>query len=346
MTSIKIRNFLTKLRAWEYWPMSLFYAPVYAYWFYLGLKARSIFFFTAANPGIKNGGMVAASKKQILDIIPNQYIPATVLLSAPVYYNDVELAMQKSGLAFPVIFKPDVGERGWKVEKINNKKEVETYLTSFNADLQLQEYLDLPFEAGVFYYRFPEEQKGTVSSIVVKELLHVIGDGKSTLQQLIIKKERARLQFDALKIKWQHRFDWIPAKEKRVELQPIGNHNRGTAFLDGNQLITPQLINSFDKISKQIKGFYYGRYDVRCQDEEALKRGEIMIMELNGAASEPAHIYQSGFSIFKAYRVLFHHWKILYQISVANHAKGTPYTSFKKGYKDLTTSGRVMEQGI
>ncbi|MCF6352677.1 MAG: hypothetical protein L3J06_06685 [Cyclobacteriaceae bacterium] len=346
MLSIKLRNFLTKLRAWEYWPMSLFYAPVYAYWFYLGVKARSIFFFTAANPGIKNGGMVAASKKSILDIIPNQYIPTTVLLSAPVYYDEVELAMQKSGLAFPVIFKPDVGERGWKVEKINDKKEAEAYLVAFNADLQMQEYLDLPFEAGVFYYRFPEEQKGTVSSIVVKELLHVIGDGKLTLKQLIINKPRARIQLAKLQKKGQLKFDWIPNIGIKVELQPIGNHNRGAAFLDGNHLICDQLINSFENISQEIEGFYYGRFDVRCKDEAALKRGDVKIMELNGAASEPAHIYQAGFSIFKAYQVLLHHWNILYQISIANHAKGTPYTSFKKGYKDLTTSGRIMEQGI
>ncbi len=346
MLSIKIRNFWTKLFAWEYWPMSLFYAPVYTYWFYLGFKARSIFFFTAANPSIKNGGMVAASKKSILDLIPLQYLPKTVLLTAPIKNNEVDEAMNKQGLTCPVIFKPDLGERGWKVEKISSKEEASEYLTAFKADLQIQEYIDLPLEAGVFYYRFPGDSKGTVSSIVVKELLHVIGDGKSTLKQLIIKKPRARIQLEKLKNKLEPVFDWIPHLEERVELQPIGNHNRGTAFLNGNHLISDELIDAFDTISKQIEGFYYGRFDVRCQDEVALKNGNVKIMELNGAASEPAHIYQEGFSIFKAYKVLFHHWKVLYKISVANHKNGTAYTSFKQGYKDLTTSGRVMEQGI
>ncbi len=346
MFSIKMQNFWTKLTAWEYWPMSLFYAPVYAYWFYLGFRANSIFFFTAANPSIKNGGMVAASKKSILNLIPSKYLPKTTLLTAPVSINMVKEAMKKEEYDYPVIFKPDLGERGWKVEKIMDTEEAESYLTEFDSDLQIQEYIDLPLEAGVFYYRLPGEQNGTVSSIVVKELLHVIGDGESTLKQLILKKPRARIQFKKLEHKWEPFFDWVPQTGERVELQPIGNHNRGTAFLNGNHLICEALIHAFDKISKQVEGFYYGRFDVRCQDEAALKRGDVKIMELNGAASEPAHIYQEGFSIFKAYQVLFHHWKVLYKISVANHKNGTAYTSFKQGYKDLTTSGRVMEQGI
>ncbi|MCF6361506.1 MAG: hypothetical protein L3J29_12190 [Cyclobacteriaceae bacterium] len=346
MFSIKLRNFFTKLTAWEYWPMSIFYIPVYGYWFYLGLKARSIFFFTAANPNIKNGGMVAASKKSILDSIPAQYIPKTILIKPPITCHKIEFEMNKLNLNYPVIFKPDLGERGWKVEKILDLKGAKSYLAEFDCDLQIQEYVDFPFEAGVFYYRFPEEPKGIVSSIVVKELLYVVGDGKSTLEQLIIKKPRARMQYSELKKKWQDRFNSIPNFNERVELQPIGNHNRGTAFLNGNHLINDQLIASFDAISQQIEGFYYGRFDVRCKNEAALERGDVKIMELNGAASEPAHIYQEGFSIFKAYRVLFHHWNVLFKISVANHKKGVEYTSFEQGYKDLVTSGRVMEQGI
>jgi len=316
------------------------------YWFYLGFRAKSIFFFTASNPSIKNGGMVAASKKSILDLIPPQYLPKTVLLDVPASLIVVEEAMYNQNLEYPVIFKPDMGERGWRVEKISNAEEASTYLQLFEGDLQVQEYVDLPFEAGVFYYRFPGDKNGTVSSIVVKELLYVMGNGVSTLEHLILKKPRARIQYEKLKVSWRNEWNNIPTKGDRIELQPIGNHNRGTAFLNGNHLISEQLIKSFDTISKQIDGFYYGRYDVRCKNEEALKNGDVKIMELNGAASEPAHIYQSGYPIREAYQSLFHHWKVLYRISVANHKKGIPYTSFKQGWHDLTHSGRVKEQGI
>lgn len=346
MYFLNLRNFWTKLTAWEYWPMSIFYIPVYLYWFYLGFRANSLFFFTASNPGIKNGGMIAASKKSILDKIPSKYVPKTILLKAPVDHIQVQKAMEQLALAYPVIFKPDLGERGWKVERISSSNEIEGYLNAFDADLQVQEYLDFPYEAGVFYYRFPDRERGTVSSVVVKELLFVLGDGVSTLELLILKKPRARIQYKKLKKIWNEIWENIPEKGIRVELQPIGNHNRGTAFLNGNHLINEQLINSFDSISKQIEGFYYGRFDVRCKDEEALKNGDVMIMELNGAASEPAHIYQSGYPILKAYKSLFHHWRVMYDISIANHREGIAYTPFNEGFNYLRNSERVKEQGI
>lgn len=346
MASLKLRNFWTKLTAWEYWPWYIVYIPVFAYWLYLGLRARAIFFFSAANPAIKYGGLISASKTQILDLLPRQYLPEYALLKAPVHVDVAKEQMKSTGLNYPVILKPDLGERGWKVEKINNDIELENYLNEVKSDIILQEYLDLPFEAGVFYYQMPDSDKGTVSSIVVKELLHVIGDGTSTIRNLILKKPRARIQYKKLEILWGEKLDHVLKSGEKVVLQPIGNHVRGTTFLNGNHLIDDELINSFDTISKQIEGFFYGRFDVRCKDENALKRGDVKIMELNGAASEPAHIYHPGFPIVKGYRALFRHWKVLYRISRANHKKGVPYLKFKEGLHALSISGRLADQGL
>lgn len=331
---------------WEYWPLSMVYAPVYLYWFYLAAKARALFFFTASNPSFKNGGMVGASKYNILTKIPKQFLPKTAFLPHPVGITQIQEAMSKNNLEFPVIFKPDEGERGWKVERITCLEEAKDYLVNFKENLIVQEYLDLPFEAGVFYYRYPNQEKGTVSSIVLKEMLHVVGNGTSTLQELIVTKPRARLQWNKLKDKWNDLLNTVPEVGELVYLQPIGNHNRGTMFKNGNHLITPKLVEKFDALSKQIEGFYYGRFDVRCSNEQALQNAEVKIMELNGAASEPAHIYNPGFSLVKAYKVLFKHWHIMYKISLANHKKGVAYTSFKQGWLDVLHSTRVAEQGI
>lgn len=346
MRLLKLRNFWTKLTAWEYWPWYIVYIPVFAYWLYLGLRAGAIFFFSAANPSIKYGGLISASKKKILELVPEQYVPKTALLKTPVKKEHVAKLMVSMGFGYPVILKPDLGERGWRVEKINNDEELGNYLAEVQTNLILQEYLDLPFEAGVFYYRMPGQETGTVSSVVLKELLYVEGDGKSCLEELILKKPRARIQYKKLIKTWGKKWNSIPEKGERIGLQPIGNHNRGTTFLNGKHLIDKELTNSFDAISKQIKGFYYGRFDVRCKDEQALKRGEVKIMELNGAASEPAHIYHPGFPILKGYSALFHHWNMLYRISKANHKKGVPYLSFKEGLHALSISGRLAEQGL
>jgi len=86
-------------------------------------------------------------------------------------------------------------------------------------------------------------------------------------------------------------------------------------------------------VSKKIDGFYFGRFDLRCKSIEALKQGEMKIMELNGAGAEPAHIYHPEASLWNAYKVLFTHWKAMYEISVINHKSGTPYLSFIEGIR-------------
>lgn len=314
------------------------YIPVFAYWLWCGLKARAIFYLSAANPGFEYGGIIGSSKKTILDKIPAELVPTGILLTPTDSIEDIIISMQKTGLGFPVVVKPDVGERGYKVELINNERELELYLTDNDDTLIMQEYIDLPMEVGVFYYRLPNEDKGTVSSVVLKGLLKVKGDGKLSIQQLMMKNERAKLQINRLTEVGNIDLNYIPRENEEILLEPIGNHNRGTTFLDGNYLINQQLIDVIDIISHNIEGFYYGRYDLRCKDEEALYNGDIKIMELNGSVSEPAHIYSPGFSLLEGYRILYHHWCVLYKISRMNHKNGEPYMSFRTGLGALRKS--------
>ncbi len=330
--------FWLKLTHWEYWPWYVVYLPVFAYWLWCGLRAQAIFYLSAVNPGFAYGGIIGTSKKAILDKLPPGLVPKTLLFKAHDPLAKVLAAMKPAGLVFPVVVKPDIGERGFKVELIRSAAELQHYLTGVKGLLLMQEYLDLPMEAGVFYYRMPGAVSGTVSSVVLKGLLTVTGNGQDSIARLMARNGRARLQIKRLNAKAGVDLARVPAPGETVLLEPIGNHVRGTRFIDGNYLITPQLTATFDRISKQVDGFYYGRYDVRCQDAAALCRGDIKIMELNGAASEPAHIYAPGFPLVKGYQVLLHHWRVLYAISRQNHRRGVPYMSFATGLQALRKS--------
>ncbi len=338
MKSSTSSNFWIKLRHWEYWPWWLVYIPVFAYWLWCGLKARAIFYLSAANPGFEYGGIVGSSKKAILDKIPIEFLPKDIIILSTDSPENISLLMREAQLSFPVIIKPDVGERGFKVELIKNETELESYLIGNTEKFILQEYLNLPMEAGIFYYRLPNEEMGTVSSVVLKELLTVTGDGKLSIRELMMRRDRAKLQISRLDALKNIDLDSVPAIAEEIILEPIGNHNRGTTFLDGNFLINRQLIELIDSISKKIDGFYYGRFDLRCKDAAALYKGEFKIMELNGSVSEPAHIYSPGFPLLKGYQVLYHHWRILYKISRMNHKNGVPYMSFKTGLSALRKS--------
>ncbi len=336
--AISHRTFFIKLTSWEYWPFGIIQAPMFVYWIWYALKERSLLYFSASNPSILTGGMMGESKFDVLNLVPEEVKPKTVLIKLPSSREQVLEEMNKNALTFPVIFKPDLGERGWMVRRINTEQEIDQYLTEIKIDFLIQVLVELPLEFGVYYVRFPSEENGFVNSIVVKEFLFIEGDGKKNIQQLILEKDRAKLQWKTLKEVYKDQLDEVLACGKRIELISIGNHCLGTKFLNGNHLITEKLSASFDTISKQVKDFYFGRYDLRCASLQDLENGNVKIVELNGCGAEPAHIYQPGSSLWDAIRVLITHWKNMYRISTENHRRGVPYLSLKEGreiYKKL-----------
>ncbi|MFN0050444.1 MAG: hypothetical protein ACKVOU_15080 [Cytophagales bacterium] len=319
-------SFIVKLTNWEFWPFFVVYFFVIIYHCWLSIKARSFFFFSASNPGIEMGGMLGESKSSILDKIPEEFRAKYVLVRAGTSYHEAISIFTKSTLSFPVIAKPDVGERGQGVQKIDTVENLVAYHLSTKATYIIQEFIDFPVELGIFYYRFPNAERGTISSIVMKDFLKVVGNGTSSLLELIEQYPRARFVRNHLSKVFENVLTTIPKEGQVIELEQIGNHCRGTTFLDANDLINGKLINVFDQLSNKIDGFYYGRYDLRCNSIEDLYEGKnIKILELNGCGAEPAHIYQPGFSFWAGQKVLLAHHHIMYKISMENHEKGIPF---------------------
>lgn len=322
---------MIKLRSWEYWPFGILQGPALLYWLFLAVRTRSLFYFSASNPGILSGGMMGESKSDVLNLVPPDVKPITILIKLPATVQLVMKQLSDSGLSFPVIFKPDVGERGWMVRKINGENDIAEYLNDIKIDFIAQEFVDVPLEFGVFYVHFPDKPQGKVTSITMKKFLSVTGDGERTLGELILDLDRAKLQWDVLSRKYKNQLDVVLPEGESKELVSIGNHCLGTTFLNANHLITPKLNESFNKISSQIKGFHFGRYDLRCASFEDLENGKVKIVELNGCGAEPAHIYHPGASFWKALFTLFSHVHNMYRISVINHSMGVPYLSFNEG---------------
>jgi len=316
---------------WEYWPLQVVYFPVFFYWAYLALRARSLVFFTASNPSIETGGMLGEGKYSILNNIPEKYRTPTLFVGHPLHTVSVFQSIAAKQWTYPLIFKPDVGERGVRVEKINDEQEALAYMAACQYDFLVQPFISYPIELGVFYFRYPSKDKGTVVSVVSKAFLTVEGDGKHTLSELIESNPRAALQRDRLQQKFSMQWEALLPLGEKILLESIGNHCRGTSFRNANDMIDEALIDTFDNIAKQIDGFYFGRFDLKCKSIEELKRGEgIQIVELNGAGSEQGHIYHPGFSYFTAMATILKQWKVLYEISVENHKRGVAYMPLKE----------------
>lgn len=327
-------NLATKLFHWEYWPTWVIYFPVFLYYLFLSVKARNFFFFSTANPEMEMGGLYNCSKDKQLKAIPTEFKPRTFYVKANSPIQQLIIQLSDLKLDFPLIAKPDRGERGVGVSLLHTYQQLKKYLAQSNVDFLVQEFIDSSFEAGVFYYRIPEQRSGVIPSLVVKSFLTIRGNGYSTIKELILEKPRARLIATKLLIKEGINGDEILPGGIEKLLEPIGNHNRGTKFLDGNHLRSQDLLYFFDALSCQIPHFHYGRFDLKAPSEEDFRKGwGIKILEVNGVNAEPAHIYDPNAKFWKGVHTLLHHWKIIYLISMKNKKKGFKPASFHEAWR-------------
>ena len=282
---------------------------------------------------MRNGGFIMESKKEIYDLIPQKFYPKTELIKEKVPFEIVENILKKSGIQFPLIAKPDIGLRGSAVKKISTLEELIIYHNKANFDYLLQDLIPFEQEVGIFYVRFPHESKGRITGIVAKEFLIITGDGISTIEKLLKSNPRYALQLKALRKEYGDTLlQTILKKGEKRNLVPYGNHARGAKFLDYSHLISDSLTQVIDDMCQQIEEFYFGRMDLMYQSWEDLEQGKnFAIVELNGAASEPTHIYDPKHSLWFGWKELARHIRYMYQISVANHKRGYAYLPHKKG---------------
>ncbi|WP_158861524.1 ATP-grasp domain-containing protein [Lunatibacter salilacus] len=287
-----------------------------------------------ANPKMEMGGLYNCSKHKQLKRIPREFTPKTIYVHKNTPFPLILARILDSNLDFPLIAKPDRGERGVGVSLVKDKSELTKYTDKAKGDFLIQEYIDTPFEAGLFYYRIPGQASGFIPSLVVKSFLKVTGDGYSSTRDLIFQIPRARMVATNLLQRSDINPDEVLPYGKIKILEPIGNHNRGTEFVDGSYLHNPELVYFFDTLSSHIPHFHYGRFDLRAPSEEDFKKGSgIKILEVNGVNAEPAHIYDPKAKFWTGVRTLLRHWEIIYTISMENEKRGFRPASFSTAWK-------------
>lgn len=345
LTKILYKPFFIKLFNWEYWPFHIVYLPIYIYWMWLGIRARSFFFFSTSNPTIKNGGFLLESKKEIYDLIPQEYYPVTLFFKTNTLFREVLQEIKTNNIQYPLIGKPDIGMQGKAVKKIENDEELISYIAASKVDFLIQEFIPYENEVGIFYYRYPNELNGEISGIVEKEFLSVTGDGISTIEQLLRKDKRFILQLETLRRSEGDNFNNVLQPGDKHILVPYGNHVRGAKFLDASHLIDETLIRSIDEVCKKIDGFYFGRLDIRYNSLEELREGKnFSIIELNGAGSEPTHMYDPKHSIFFAWKEIIRHLNILSRISRMNRKEySLSYMNTSTGLQMFRDNSRYVK---
>ena len=312
-------------RHWEFWSRWRFYPPVVAYILWLGLRHRKLTLFTAANPGIPAaGGFHGESKAEILARLDQAWVARFRLIpaSAEEKLATVQRFMADLGLDYPIVLKPDQGLRGIGVEVVSSDDEVVAYFSNQHLDVIVQEYVGGP-ELGIFYLRRPGDARGRIFSITEKIRPVIHGDGRSSVERLILADRRAvalaHVYFRIL----GEQLDRVPAAGESVQLVEVGSHSGGVVCVDGESHATEAMVDAVEEVARGCDGFYFGRLDLRAPSIESFRQGrDFKVLELNGVTSEATHVYDRQYGVFHAWRVLCEQWRVAFEIGALNRERG------------------------
>ena len=338
-----LKSFWEKVFNWELWPFKLRYFLISPVWLWYCLRSGSFWFFSSSNPTLTFGGFEGEGKKEMYDLLPKTFYPKTIFVHPHDAFEKIKELIAENNFSYPFVVKPDVGMKGLLFRKIDDENELKHYHQKNTFDYIIQNLVSYPLEVSVFYYRFPNEERGLITGFIQKELMDVSGDGISTLRELIMKHPNAKHRSEEMRRKHEKNLNKTLSHNERYILTYAANLNRGAKFTDLYHYVDDEMLQLFDFISHNAK-FYYGRYDIKCQSIEDLKKGKnFTILEFNGSGAEPNHVYQTGYSLFEAYKVFLHHWKALYKISRYNHQHGVPYWPLIKGWKFLRQAKKHLQ---
>lgn len=304
----------------EFWPSWFFYLPIIPFYLLLSLRYRSFLIPFYASPHLKHGGLIGESKWDFLKLL-DPTSPATLAaftLDKNGEKSEVLNSLAKFNIQYPFVAKPDVGQRGFGVRVIKNEEALMAYLAISEGDVIVQAKSQYQCEAGVFYVKPPKSADGFIFSITDKSFPFVVGDGTSRLGDLILQDKRAQIVASVYFERHQDKLETVIPNGEEYFLAECGNHCQGAIFKNGKQLATPQLLAAIEEITSRIPDFYFGRIDIRYQDEDSLKKGiNFEIIEVNGAGSEATHIWDANTKLVDAYSVLFQQWSHLFSIGYA-----------------------------
>jgi hypothetical protein len=329
----------------EFWPSWLFDTPLVAWWIACGLWYGDQSLPTAANPHITVGGLCGESKSAILDQVAAWARPliAPWVVLAPDGVAAALEAMGQGGLSFPVVAKPDIGCNGTGVRLIGGRTALAEYLEAFprGARLILQHYVPWQGEAGLFYVRHPDAAQGRITSVTLKSAPFVVGDGASTLGELIAADPRASRIAHLLPQQLDRRR--IPAAGEHVALVFVGNHCKGSSFRDGREIVTAALLARLDGIARALPDFQFGRIDLRYRSLAELRRGEgFRILEINGVGSEPTHVWDPSARLLQAWGDELAHIGMAFSIGAAMRARGHKSSGMRAMLRHWREQTRLM----
>lgn len=298
------------IKKYEFWHPRVFEAPFYVY---LGLQCLinrvSIRNLTKANYALNHGEIGIGSKFESQMAFDQTFFMPTELID-----KDLSVEQRKTQInvfaeehGFPVILKSDVGCVGKGICKISNVDDIEEKAPLLMGKYILQKFTLNPYECGVFFVRHMGVPK--ITGINMKHFPSVIGNGKDDLLTLAKRHERFTSHWQSFLQSIDTSLVLADGEEKKLSF--IGSHTLGCKFTDDIDLLTPELERRIFEFFESQPGFNYGRADFKFESEEAFKQGKFVVIEVNGIASLPTHMFDPSYNVWQAYKIFFEHARYL-----------------------------------
>lgn len=327
------------LKKYEFWNPRVFEFPFYLYLGWLMLVNRiGVRTLAKANYALDHGEIGLGSKLESQMAFDQTYFLPSKLIA-----NNLDVETKKQQIldfiaehGYPVVLKSDVGCVGKGIVKLSEPADVDAKTPLLLGDYILQQFTPLPYECGVFYIR----QAGVprITGINKKHFPTVTGNGRDTLLTLAKAHERYTQHWNSFLQDIDTSLVLADGEEKRLSF--IGSHTLGCKFTDDNELLTPELESAIFNIFESQPGFNFGRVDVKTENEAAFMRGEFVVIEVNGVASLPTHMFDPKFTVFQAYKIFFEHGK--YLVEIAKEQRNTPMEL--RSYQDIMQRVKANQQ--
>jgi hypothetical protein len=309
------------------------------YWASYSIYFRTLTFFSSANPAIYLGGMLSEHKSDIYKLVPQKYLPSTEIIDSYSTNEGIKAAIK---IGYPVILKPDIGYKGYGVKKLADETSLRQVSERYKGQkILIQEYLTEPREFSVMYHYIDRDNYG-VSSITEKHLPYITGNGVDTIEKLVIEKKNPFLDKPWILTHLSSKRLEILTNGQKLVIDHIGNFARGSQFENLTSLVNDELIESFHLFFKNLSGMYFCRADVKADSFEALCRGDFKLLEINGAKSEPIHIYDTSMHLTDIIKATHNHWNILFKVVKKHRNDAVEHPSSMEGIKSYRTLKKLV----
>ena len=308
------------IKRYEFWPARLFETPFYL-WLGLQCLRRRIGVRTLAkaNYALNHGEIGLGSKFDTHNAFDEKYFLPTRLLPDQLTTQEKAAFIRTFGQqhGYPLLLKSNVGCVGKGIIKLASEEDVEAALSSVIGDYILQKFTPFNTEFGVFYAR--HQGKPRITGINRKHFPCVIGNGTDSLASLAKNHYRYSDHWHAFM--QYHDTSRILREGETVQLSFIGSHTLGCKFTDESHLITKQLQEAVFNVFDNQPGYNFGRIDIKAESPEAFFKGEFVVIEVNGVASLPTHMFDPKYSLTEAYTIFLQHAGLLARIAQEHRQK-------------------------